>query len=510
LEFTRLAQITKESKYYDAVARITNEFEKWQNNTKLPGMWPVYVDASGCAKPADMSGRSVNQTMGKRQLQHDAIINEIDPPLSTSKDNSNARDPECRPQGLASPPLQIPETFTLGGKSDSLYEYLIKEYLLLGGLNDQYRIMFQQSLDVVKKHLLFRPMTPENRNVLFSGSVTSKGNPDLADNIELKPEGQHLSCFAAGMIAIGARLFNHREDLDIAAKLADGCIWAYESTTTGIMPEGFNLVPCLSREYCPWNETLWLEALDPSREDRERQRIEQEQSILASDDRAAKSPEINKADNSISANPPTAGTVVSEPLHGMERSLKKRQLQDIDNILPSADDHMLNPADRLVPKPSGKHSTAGRPDVNHLVNEPSQLVPLSTLSAATLAPLYTPPPILTSKEYAMARIKNERLPKGFTDIWSRKYILRPEAIESVFIMYRTTGDEYWRRQGWEMFTAIQNYTRAEFGNSAIDDVTSSTPNLVDEMESFWLAETLKYFYLLFSDPSVISLDDYVL
>jgi len=33
---------------------------------------------------------------------------------------------------------------------------------------------------------------------------------------------------------------------------------------------------------------------------------------------------------------------------------------------------------------------------------------------------------------------------------------------------------------------------------------------LDEMESFWLAETLKYFYLLFSTPDVISLDDWVL
>lgn len=29
-------------------------------------------------------------------------------------------------------------------------------------------------------------------------------------------------------------------------------------------------------------------------------------------------------------------------------------------------------------------------------------------------------------------------------------------------------------------------------------------------QSFWLAETLKYFYLAFSPPDVISLDDYVL
>src|SRR5271156_2241650 len=51
VEFTRLAQITKEMKYYDAVARITNELEKWQQHTKLPGMWPTSVDASGCKKP---------------------------------------------------------------------------------------------------------------------------------------------------------------------------------------------------------------------------------------------------------------------------------------------------------------------------------------------------------------------------------------------------------------------------------------------------------------------------
>ena len=61
-----------------------------------------------------------------------------------------------------------------------------------------------------------------------------------------------------------------------------------------------------------------------------------------------------------------------------------------------------------------------------------------------------------------------------------------------------------------MFNAIQNYTKVNFGYSAIDDVTSEEPDPLDEMESFWLAETLKYFYLLFSPPDVISLDEYVL
>ena len=47
VEFARLAQVTGNARYYDAIARITNEFEAWQNNTKLPGLFPLWIDASG-------------------------------------------------------------------------------------------------------------------------------------------------------------------------------------------------------------------------------------------------------------------------------------------------------------------------------------------------------------------------------------------------------------------------------------------------------------------------------
>jgi mannosyl-oligosaccharide alpha-1,2-mannosidase len=49
VEFTRLAQLTKDAKYYDAVARITDALEEFQNRgTGLPGVFPDNVDASGC------------------------------------------------------------------------------------------------------------------------------------------------------------------------------------------------------------------------------------------------------------------------------------------------------------------------------------------------------------------------------------------------------------------------------------------------------------------------------
>ncbi len=62
-----------------------------------------------------------------------------------------------------------------------------------------------------------------------------------------------------------------------------------------------------------------------------------------------------------------------------------------------------------------------------------------------------------------------------------------------------------------MFRAVINATQTAVGHSAIDNVAyPGPPEPIDQMESFWLAETLKYYYLLFTTPDVISLDEWVL
>ncbi|KAK3950638.1 glycoside hydrolase [Pseudoneurospora amorphoporcata] len=106
----------------------------------------------------------------------------------------------------------------------------------------------------------------------------------------------------------------------------------------------------------------------------------------------------------------------------------------------------------------------------------------------------------------------KHLPKGFTTAKDPRYILRPEAIESVFVMWRITGKREFQEAAWDMFKAVSNGTETEFANAAVLDVTKAEYPLPKEdyMESFWLAETLKYFYLAFSPPDVISLDDFVL
>ncbi|KAK3383135.1 endoplasmic reticulum mannosyl-oligosaccharide 1,2-alpha-mannosidase [Lasiosphaeria ovina] len=89
---------------------------------------------------------------------------------------------------------------------------------------------------------------------------------------------------------------------------------------------------------------------------------------------------------------------------------------------------------------------------------------------------------------------------------------RPETVESLFYMWRITGDMRYRDWGWEMFKSFMNYTAVEEGGgfSSLNNANVVPPVLRDNMESFWLAETLKYFYLLFSPDDLLPLDKVVL
>lgn len=91
-------------------------------------------------------------------------------------------------------------------------------------------------------------------------------------------------------------------------------------------------------------------------------------------------------------------------------------------------------------------------------------------------------------------------------------LLRPETVESLFYMYRFTQDKKYREWGWQIFLAFMKYTKIDgAGFSSINNVKSpSNPGYKDKLESFFLAETLKYLFLLFSDdPKLIPLDKFV-
>jgi len=76
-------------------------------------------------------------------------------------------------------------------------------------------------------------------------------------------------------------------------------------------------------------------------------------------------------------------------------------------------------------------------------------------------------------------------------------------------LYRITGDISLRDAAWKMFQNIEKATRTDIAHAAISDVRDFPLQKTDRMESFWLAETLKYFYLIFSDWHVVNLDEWV-
>jgi mannosyl-oligosaccharide alpha-1,2-mannosidase len=145
--------------------------------------------------------------------------------------------------------------------------------MMLGGASQQGRTLYENFVEAADKNLFYRPMTLNEEDILLSGTFTkAKGHEG-----DLKTEAQHLTCFVGGMLALAGKIFKRPEDVENGAKMAGGCVWAYKSTQTGIMPETFTTMACEDRTHCPWNETAWWQAIVPGSSDTEaRSMIDQE------------------------------------------------------------------------------------------------------------------------------------------------------------------------------------------------------------------------------------------
>ncbi|KAH8905752.1 glycoside hydrolase family 47 protein [Coniochaeta sp. PMI_546] len=198
LEFTRLAQVTGQDKFYDAVDRVTAFLARAQNQSDIPGLWPMLID-------------------------------------------------------FRNEDVTVDHTFTLGANSDSLYEYFPKMHILLGGLDPTYETLYRASMNAAIEHLLFKPMLPTDGDMLFAGDASAD-----TETVASVPTGQHLACFAGGMFALGGKLFDNTTHLSIGDRLARSCAWAYSEFSTGVMPEKFGMIPCANLTGpCWWDAALW-------------------------------------------------------------------------------------------------------------------------------------------------------------------------------------------------------------------------------------------------------------
>merc|ERR1712156_586401 len=96
-------------------------------------------------------------------------------------------------------------------------------------------------------------------------------------------------------------------------------------------------------------------------------------------------------------------------------------------------------------------------------------------------------------------------------VHSGEYRLRPEFIESTYYLYKETKDPYYLKVGKKFLQNLQTHTRVKCGFAALKDVRQSPMPKQDRMDSFFLSETLKYLYLLFTGESdlLIDVNDFV-
>ncbi|CAJ1334152.1 unnamed protein product [Effrenium voratum] len=94
------------------------------------------------------------------------------------------------------------------------------------------------------------------------------------------------------------------------------------------------------------------------------------------------------------------------------------------------------------------------------------------------------------------------------DHGSMHNILRPETVESLYVMWRSTKLQIYRNWGQRLLSAFYRQ-KTTFGFAGLHNVNTPSSKR-DDMPSFFMAETLKYFFLLFSADSVLPLDHFVL
>ncbi|OQR79004.1 ER degradation-enhancing alpha-mannosidase 3-like [Tropilaelaps mercedesae] len=117
------------------------------------------------------------------------------------------------------------------------------------------------------------------------------------------------------------------------------------------------------------------------------------------------------------------------------------------------------------------------------------------------------PAIETHEMLYQVMQRHNFLPEAFTtdfQVHWGQHPLRPEFIESTYFLYKATGDPYYLEVGRRVVDSLQSLARVPCGFAAVKDVRTGSKD--DRMDSFVLAETFKYLYLLFADKADVPLD----
>jgi len=104
--------------------------------------------------------------------------------------------------------------------------------------------------------------------------------------------------------------------------------------------------------------------------------------------------------------------------------------------------------------------------------------------------------------------KYEAMPERFN--WHTKQSevhfspLRPELVESTYLLHQATHHPFYLHVGREIMRDIEKHSKVRCGYATLHNVRDKTQE--DRMESFFLSETSKYLYLLFDHENHVNQD----
>uniref|UniRef100_A0A4X2KSB4 alpha-1,2-Mannosidase n=1 Tax=Vombatus ursinus TaxID=29139 RepID=A0A4X2KSB4_VOMUR len=81
------------------------------------------------------------------------------------------------------------------------------------------------------------------------------------------------------------------------------------------------------------------------------------------------------------------------------------------------------------------------------------------------------------------------------------YPLRPELVESTYLLYQATKNPFYLHVGMDILQSLEKYTKVKCGYATLHHVIDKSKE--DRMESFFLSETCKYLYLLFDEENPV-------
>lgn len=467
LEFTRLTQLTNSNKYFNTMFHIWSMVTKSTDFLNLDFLFPSSVDASTCSLVTA-------EEVQKGEHQRDSkIMKSIDGNLKFVHCHQLNHFPESS------------NTYELNEKLLPLYDTILQLYALTQTdllkdpkqsststiTNSSY--FYNSAMAQINKFFKFEPMHPNNEqwsnmlvlanldtNPIFSPS-TNELSIQLRRDFKFHPE----SCTLGATLSYGSKLFTNPEHMKLASKLTRTC-FQFAMLQDGVMSE-MSLDPCTSTD-CVFNKEDKLQNIKEGKYVGFDQGFQKDTAV-----------ELIKTDKKKDTT----------------KKIVKRSLLDTDSL-----------------KNAIKVSTNDEDVESKDENTDSDIVDSKMIKSFSF---------IKDENFMNAQVSMDDIDETTKQwkqtpgrpLWinsiSNETLLSPDLIKSIFFMYRTTGDEQWRTMGHQLkekiFATMKEKTLGPKGNWKISELNKKNVPL----PSSWFSQTLKYYYLLFSEPTDYSLDEYI-